>query len=245
MSSKRQLLANAAQCKRFYTLHLKTLIDTLTSAISSLQKANAKLEIAFNKSQQNYVSLSVEEITASVLEVNSLVELKSVYPIHGKHLYTVKMGINKRNEVLAHLNMMLMKLNANSKQSPSLDLKFSTESELLFQFSKHFPAKLFESPLFRRVSNELWKSCIAFGYRRKDNAEMQQLFRERLSLYTQGLREVSKQPCNYYLHKAVIDNNLSLLQQLCAGQRYFADVEVVPRLSAAASMNWTQGETLP
>eukprot|EP00826_Nyctotherus_ovalis_P061932 TRINITY_DN8873_c0_g1_i6.p1 TRINITY_DN8873_c0_g1~~TRINITY_DN8873_c0_g1_i6.p1 ORF type:complete len:226 (+),score=48.98 TRINITY_DN8873_c0_g1_i6:120-797(+) len=222
MSSKRQLLASATQCKRFYLFHLKTLIDMLTSAISSLQRTNAKLEVAFNKSQQTYVSLGVEEVTKSVLEVNSAIESKSVYSIHGKHLYTVKMGINKRNEVLAHLNMMLMKLNANSRQSPNLDFKFSTESELLFQFSKIFPAKLFESPLFKRISNELWKSCIVFGYKRKDNAEMQQLFRERLNLYAQGLYEISKQPCNYFLHKAVIDNNLSLLQQLCAGQRYFA-----------------------
>lgn len=214
--SNRHLLPRS---KKTYCLSLKLLIELFTHAINCLQKTNAALETTFTASQQCHVSLTAEETIGAVLKENSAVDHKSIYLLNGKRLYTVKEAIRRRNEVLAHLNIMLMKLNAKVKMVPNMEMRFSTEEELVFHFSKVFHAKLRESWLFKRIGNETWRSCIAFGYTRKNNSEMLQLFSERLDLYCQGALEVSKQPSNYPLHKAVMDNSLSLIQQLCAGQR--------------------------
>jgi len=219
MSNIRQSLTEVSRTKKYYNLSLRTLIDMLILAINSLQKTNAKLEITFNKIQQSFVSLNVEEAIKVIVKANSLVDIKSVYPLYERYIYTVRTAVRKRNEVLAHLNIMLMKLNNKAKLTLHMKLKFASEDELLLSFTKIFHAKLFESLLFKKICNEIWRSCIVFDYKRQSNTEMMQLFGEHLDLYCQGVSEISKKPCNYFLHKAVIDNNLSLLQQLCAGKR--------------------------
>jgi hypothetical protein len=172
----------------------------------------------YTKLQQSYVSLTIEEAIKIILEANSIVDTKSLYSIYGKYLCNVKTSIIKRNEVLAHLNIMIIKLNATVKVGSNVKIKFGTEEELFFSFLKLFPTKLFDSPLFKKISNEIWRACMSFDFKRK-NDEMMKLFSEHLDLFSQGISEVSKQSCNYFLHKAVINNNLSLIQQLCSGKR--------------------------
>jgi len=215
MSRRKEILTNI---KQSYTLPLKLLIEMLTETINQLKKTNTKLDTRFNAIQQSYMTLNREEALGIILESNCSVDYKSVYGLHGMHPFTVKQSITKRNEMIAHFNIMLMKLNTRVKMTPNMEIKFVTEEELFLNFSKIFHAKLFESNLFKKICNEIWESYIASTHK-KENNNITQLFKERLDLYCQGVLEVSKQSCDYYLHKAIIDNKFSLMQQLCAGQR--------------------------
>lgn len=45
------------------------------------------------------------------------------------------------------------------------------------------------------------------------------LFAEHLDLYAHGICEISAVPDHYPLHKAVIDNDLPLVQRISVGER--------------------------
>ena len=50
---------------------------------------------------------------------------------------------------------------------------------------------------------------------------MNLLFSEHLDLYAQGICEISMHQDHYPLHRAVIENDLHLVQKIIVGERYY------------------------
>ena len=160
MNNKPESLCHSSRASsHIYELPLSTIVKILNSAIIKLRATNSKLEHSFNQSQRMYSGLNIEEIIDNLCQSKSEIDKCFIYPIYGQSVYPIKSSIDKRNEILAHLNIMMATLNMKLKQNPSLGISFSTEMELLDNMRKLFHEKIFNSPLFRRISKDRTTSC--------------------------------------------------------------------------------------
>jgi len=203
------------QIKEPYSLSLEDAITMLSAAIKGLKVTNEVLVSIFNKEQQSYMTVSMEKAISIILGESGLTNIKMLYSIYGAQLFTIKNSINKRNEMIAHLSIMVGNLKQQIKEGNKI-INFKAEEELFIAFMNVFHRKLFESPLFRKICNEIWRVTLTF----KDNTiHKSQLLKEHLDLYTQGISEISIHKENYPLHKAVFDNDLPTIRRLCVGER--------------------------
>ena len=203
--------------KHFYTLPLSTITFMFSSAIDFFRTTISHLESQYNESQQCYSTLKMEQIIHSMPET-TLTNLRAIYYIYGKNICTIKASITKRNEIIAHLNIMLMKVNAKKKKNANFEIKFETEEDLVCNFIKIFGTAMFNSDLIRKISNEIWRVYIGAGRKKSSNDNLKQMFIEHLDLYCYGIVPVSASILNYLLHKVVIENNLPWIQQVCSGE---------------------------
>ena len=225
------VLASSTKTKA-YSLSLSTISEMLSTAVNKLRATNAMLESEYNKSQQSSSGLSVETTVRKILGHGALVDSSKLYQTHGQQLFSIKAAINKRSEILAHLNIMLTNVGQKAKiEGEEFEIGFSHEEDLFYNFLKIFHAKLFESPLFRKICNEIWRVAVLFlasstapksksAPSTTSSKHMVQLFREHLDLYAQGICEISMHPENYPLHRAVFENDLPLIRRLCVGERF-------------------------
>lgn len=201
-----------------YNLSLQGIVKILIFASKELRVTNNLLNTLYKKSQQSYRSLTLEQSINVILRKEILTDTSMLYPIYGEQRITIKSSINKREDMIAHLSIMVTNLYHQLKNNPGVKIEYKTEEELFLSFLGIFHKKLFESPLFRKICNEIWRVSLVFCENIK---QMGRLLREHLDLYNQGISEVSIHPANYLLHKAVFENNLPLIRRLCAGERLF------------------------
>jgi len=135
-----------------FSLPLKDLIDMLANVNQRLKQTNRSLEAAYSKQQLMYTCLTVDQFLAKAWpSPMPLSRRETLYPIYGQPLI-LKAAINKRNDMIGHLNIMIVNLMQKSKENVfDSALYFSTEEDLFHAFLKLFHLKLFESPVFRKV----------------------------------------------------------------------------------------------
>ena len=138
-----------------YTLPIREIMEEVTGAITKLRDTNRRIECSFTKAQLSYTSLSAQEFIQKIMLAGGRAVMSNHnlhYSLYGQQFYSLKAGINKRSEMVAHLNIMLMNLNQKSKDDFfDNGIYFSSEEELFNCFLKVFHIKLFQSPLFRKV----------------------------------------------------------------------------------------------
>lgn len=220
MTSRMQVLSNTnKEQKQLYILSLETIGNMINSGIKNLHLSIIKLNALLNETQQAYTTFTLEEITHHSLGRITMTNMHIIYYAKGQLLHTAKESIKNINDVIAHLNIMIMKVNSKIKKTPKFEFRFGTEEELILSFIKIFSNTMFNSELFKKICHEIWKSCILSKDKGLNEEMIIQSFEERLDLFCQGISVVSKNPLNYPLHKAIIENNLALIQQICSGTR--------------------------
>jgi hypothetical protein len=139
-----------------YFFSLKDLLDLLTSAQQALYATNQMIERLSFKSSLLTLALTKEEYLGKVWyrkgrKVNRAL-LYSIYD--SQQPFPIKAGINRRNELIGHLNIMTVNLYQKLKENIfNNSLYYSTEEDLFNALLRVFHSKLFESPVFRKVSS--------------------------------------------------------------------------------------------
>jgi hypothetical protein len=118
-----------------------------------LSGMNQQLEERFAKSCFPTLALTAEQFLTKVwYKSTRLVNKVLLYSIYGSQPYPLRTGINKRNELIGHINFMTVGLCQKLKENPFDNfLYYSTEEDLFDSLLKIFHPKLFESPIFRKV----------------------------------------------------------------------------------------------
>lgn len=137
-----------------YCFHLKDFLELLTFAQHALSATNQQLEETFAKSHIPTLVFTAEQFLANFwYKGTRLVNKVLLYSIYGSQPYPLRAGINKRNELIGHINFMTVGLCQKLKENLFDDsLYYSTEEDLFDSLLKIFHPKLFESPIFRKVS---------------------------------------------------------------------------------------------
>lgn len=136
-----------------HVLHLKDFIEILAAAHHSLRLTNQTIESMYTKQQLLSTTLSVSQFLDKVwFGRDRQANRALLYSIYGLQTFPTKAGMSKRNELIGHLNIMTMNLGQKLKESVFDDsLYYTTEEDLFRALLKAFHAKLFESPVFRKV----------------------------------------------------------------------------------------------
>lgn len=136
-----------------YTLHIKDLIEILNAGHHALRQTNQTVESMYTKTQLLMVNLSMEQFLDKIwYNVTRQANRVLLYSIYGLHPFPLKAAINKRNDMVGHLNIMTMNLGQKLKENLFDDsLYYTTEEDLFNVLLKVFHSKLFESPVFRKV----------------------------------------------------------------------------------------------
>jgi len=138
-----------------YYFSLKDLLDLITSAQQALNDTNQIIERLFFKSSLPTLVLTKEEYLEKVwYRKERKVSRAMLYSIYdNQQAFPVKTGINRRNELIGHLNIMTVNLHQKLKENIfNNPLYYSTEEDLFNALLRMFHSKLFESPVFRKVT---------------------------------------------------------------------------------------------
>lgn len=136
-----------------YGITIKDLIEMLTTCSQFLQQTIKKIESLYSKASSPLVCLNLSQYLNLVWENCAQgTNLKLLYPVFGNQIFSIKATINKRNNMLGYLNIMLDHLKQKFKENKqNYALYYSNEEELYNIMLKIFHSKLFECPIFRKV----------------------------------------------------------------------------------------------
>ena len=140
-----------------YSLHIKDFVEMLNVAHHLLRQANQALEAKYSKTKILITSLTMDQFLDKVwYNVSRQTNRVLLYSIYGIQPFPLKTSINKRSDIIGHLNIMVMNLNQKLKENLfDNSLYYSTEEDLFNALIKVFHSKLFESPVFRKVISML------------------------------------------------------------------------------------------
>ena len=146
-----------------YCFHLKDFLEMLTIAQHALSATNQLIEQLFSKVSLCSLAFTMDNFLDTIwYKVNRQVNRILLYSIYGEHSYPVKVGINKRYELIGHINIMTVDLCQKIKENLFDDsLYYSTEEDLFNNLLKIFHLKLFESPIFRKVRTTHYHRFVA------------------------------------------------------------------------------------